>query len=75
MPTGEKVLEGDQGLSQGVQLVDCRWDLDGVMAESKNEGNRNVGVGRRGWRITGGGDGVRRARDRLGLGSEGEGEG
>ena len=32
MPTGEKDLEGDQGMSQGVQLVDCRWDLDDVMA-------------------------------------------
>ena len=34
-----------------------------------------MGVGGRGWKITGGGDGVRRARDRLSLGSEGEGEG
>lgn len=47
VPTGEKVLEGDQGPSQGVQLVDCHWDLDSVMAESKNEGNRNGGGGER----------------------------
>lgn len=39
----------------------------------RNEGGRNGREGRRGWRITG--DGVRRARDHLGLGSKGEGEG
>ena len=32
MPTGEKDLEGDQGMSRGVQLVDCGWDSDDVMA-------------------------------------------
>lgn len=32
MPMGEKDLEGDQGMSQRVQLVDCLWDLDDVMA-------------------------------------------
>ena len=35
----------------------------------RNEGGKNAREGRRGWRITG--DGVRRARDSLALGSEG----